>query len=204
MTELVLVDQYMTLEKDEAKHFRQLGKVLEDFSVYTDFLKDVKGVGPAMAGVIISEIDISRAKYSSSIWKYAGLDVASDGKGRSRKAEHLEESEYVASDGTTKTKKGITFNPFLKTKLVGVLGSAFLRAGKVNNPYRDIYDNYRHRLDNNPAHDEKSKGHKHNMAIRYMIKMFIIDLYVAWKECEGQEVFVPYHEAKLGLVHTVA
>ena len=105
------------------------------------------------------------------------------------------------TEGKEKTKKGISFNPFLKSKLVGVLGSSFLRAGKLNNPYRKIYDDYKHRLDNMPAHVKKSKGHKHNMAIRYMIKMFIIDLYANWKAIEGLPAFPPYHEAKLGLNH---
>jgi len=201
MTELVLIDQYFTLEKDESKHFRQLGKVLCEYEIYTHFLEGVKGIGPAMAGVIISEIDIHRSKYSSSIWKYAGLDVARDGKGRSRKKEHLVDTEYTDKNGEVKTKKGISFNPFLKTKLVGVLGSSFLRAGVKDNPYRAVYDNYRDRLDNNPLHDDKSKGHKYNMAIRYMVKMFIVDLYKVWRKIEGLEVHAPYSEAKLGLHH---
>jgi len=201
MTELVLIDQYFTLERDEAKHFRQLEKVLIEYEIYTHFLKNVKGIGAVMAGVIMSEIDIHKSKYASSIWKYAGLDVAEDGKGRSRKKEHLVETEYVDTDGKTKKKMGISFNPFLKTKLVGVLGSSFLRAGVKDNPYRAIYDNYKTRLENSPAHAEKSKGHRHNMAIRYMVKLFIIDLYKVWRKIEGLEVHPPYHESKLGLKH---
>ena len=201
MTELVLIDQYFTLERDEAKHFRQLEKVLTEYEIYTHFLKNVKGIGPAMAGVVMSEIDIHKSKYASSIWKYAGLDVAQDGKGRSRKKEHLIETEYTDTEGKTKKKMGISFNPFLKTKLVGVLGSSFLRVGVKDNPYRAIYDNYKNRLENSPAHTEKSKGHRHNMAIRYMVKMFIIDLYKVWRTVEGLEVYPPYHEAKLGLKH---
>ena len=201
MTELVLIDQYFTLERDEAKHFRQLEKVLQEYEIYTHFLKNVKGVGAAMAGVIMSEIDIHKSEYASSIWKYAGLDVAADGKGRSRRKEHLVETEYVDKDGKAKKKMGISFNPFLKTKLVGVLGSSFLRAGVKDNPYRAVYDGYKSRLENNPDHAEKSKGHRHNMAIRYMVKIFIIDLYKMWRTVEGLEVRPPYHEAKLGLKH---
>ena len=48
-----------------------------------------------------------------------------------------------------------------------------------------FYDNYKNRLENSPAHTEKSKGHRHNMAIRYMVKMFIIDLYKVWRTVEG-------------------
>lgn len=200
MTELILVDQYFGLEASEARHFKQLEKVLADYPIWTDYLKGVKGIGPAMASVMITEFDIHKAKYSSSMWKYAGLDVL-NGVGRSRTKDHLIESTYLDKDGKEQTKQGISFNPFLKSKLIGVLGSSFLRAGVINNPYSKIYNDYKQRLNNMPAHEEKSKGHKHNMAIRYMIKMFIIDLYTHWKAIEGLPAFPPYHEAKLGLNH---
>jgi len=197
-TELCLVAQYSDLEREEDSLFRRLKAVLEDFSVYTEFLEPVKGIGAALAGVIISEIDITKAKYPSSLWAYAGLDV-SNGSGRSRKAEHLRENEYITSDGEVKTKKGITFNPFLKTKLIGVLGSSFLRAGE--NKYSKIYYDYKNRLENNPKHIEKSKGHRHNMAIRYMVKMFLLDLHIEWRRLEGLPVSKSYQEEKLGHKH---
>jgi hypothetical protein len=155
-TELCLLGQYVDLEASEKQHFSRLGNVLKEYPIFTQFLDGVKGIGPAMAGVIVSEIDISKAEYPSSLWAYAGLDVAANGAGRSRKKEHLVEREYVDRDGNPATRVGITFNPFLKTKLVGVLGSSFLRAG--DNPYRVIYDNYKHRLEHSPAHQEKTKG----------------------------------------------
>lgn len=198
-TELCLLNQYVDLEEQEVKHFRQLASALKEYPIYTQFLEKVKGVGAAMAGVIISEIDIRKATYSSSLWAYAGLDVAADGNGRGRKKEHLVEVEYKNKMGEQATRVGITFNPFLKTKLVGVLASSFLRAGE--NPYSVIYNNYKHRLENHDKHKEKSKGHRHNMAMRYMIKRFLCDLYVAWRTLEGLSVATDYHEGKLGHKH---
>ena len=198
-TELCLVRSYIGLEKEEELHFKSLGNVLKDYSIYNNFLLDVKGVGPAMAGILISEIDISRAKYPSSLWKYAGLDVARDGAGRSRKKEHLVETEYVSKDGEIKKKNGITFNPFLKTKLLGVLGGSFLKV--KDSPYKDIYYQYKARLENHPNHKDKTKGHRHNMAIRYIVKIFLIDLHREWRTLEGLSVSVPYAEAKLNLKH---
>ena len=101
-------------------------------------------------------------------------------------------------------KKGITFNPFLKTKLTGVLGASFLKQSPDKCVYRKIYDDYKHRLEHMDAHKEKSKGHRHNMAIRYMIKMFLIDLYNEWRPLEGLPVAPTYTEAKLGKVHNKA
>lgn len=202
-TELVLISQYIAIERDEKHHFSRLAYVLNEFPIYTEFLEKVKGCGPAMSGVIISEIDISKAQYPSSLWKLAGLDTGPDGKGRSRRQEHLVDREYVAKDGTTKTKKSITFNPFLKTKLIGVLGPAFLKAQK-NNPYAQIYYNYKHRYENHAVYKDSTKAHRHNMAIRAMVKLFLIDLHSNWRKLEGLPVTAPYHEAKLGIVHHAA
>ena len=200
-TELCLVANYLELEEQEKTHFRRLGNILKDYPIYNNFLAGVVGVGPAMAGVIISEIDITKAEYPSSVHKYAGLDVAGDGQGRSRKKEHLEESQYTDKNGELQTKKGITFNPFLKTKLVGVLGSSFVKQSPDKCKYRKVYDDYKHRIENMEAHKEKSKGHRHNMAVRYMIKIFLIDLYNEWRSLEGLPVAPTYSESKLGKIH---
>jgi hypothetical protein len=199
-TELCLVRQYVELLKREEEGFKLLEKTLEEFPIYVHFLKQVKGCGAAMSGVILSEFDIERAQYASSLWKYAGYDVASNGQGRSRKKEHLEEQSYVDKDGQPQKKMGITFNPFLKTKLY-VLATCMI---KVKGTYRGIYDNYKNRLENMPAHAEKSKGHRNNMAMRYMIKRFLADLYREWRTIEGLPVAAEYSEAKLGKVHKVA
>jgi hypothetical protein len=198
-TELCLLAQYIELEEDEDKHFRRFNSILKEYPIFTQFLADVKGVGPALAGVIISEIDIHKSRYASSLAKYAGLDVAEDGKGRSRKAEHLIKVKYKTRDGEEAERNSITFNPFLKTKLVGVLGPSFLKA--KNEKYAKAYYDYKHRLECHPEHQTKTKAHRHNMAIRYAVKLFLYDLYAKWREIEGLDVHPPYHEAKLGLHH---
>jgi hypothetical protein len=196
--EFRLVQSYMYLLKQEEDGFKSLASILDEFPIYDHFLKGVKGVGPAMAAVIISELDPHKARHVSSFWKYSGLDVAQDGNGRSRKKDHLQLVKYINRDGEEAEKNGITFNPFLKTKLLGVLGSSFLRASA---PYADIYYGYKNRLEQHEAHKDKTKLHKHNMANRYMVKVFLQDLWLKWREIEGLEVTAPYAEAKLGLVH---
>ena len=197
-TEFCLVSSYLRLEKEEKEQFKVLDGVLRKFPIYREYLEKVKGIGPAMGGVIISEIDITKAKYASSLWAYAGLDVADNGEGRSRKKAHLIDVEYINKEGKPDTKQGITFNPFLKTKLTGVLGGSF----NIHNPqYKSIYDNYKNRLINHPIHSTKTPKHLHKMANRYMIKLFLVDLYKAWRTLEGLPVSTPYAEGKLGLKH---
>jgi len=201
-SELRLIKGIMDLEYAESEQEKTIKSLLGSFPIWNDFLSGVTGIGPLMAGVIISEIDIHKAQYPSSLWAYAGLDVAENGAGRSRKKEHLVERDYINKEGEQAKRMGITFNPFLKTKLIGVLASSFLRAG--DNQYSAIYRDYKNRLENHDVHKEKTKGHRHNMAMRYMIKMFLIDLHREWRKLEGLPVSVPYAEAKLGKIHKVA
>jgi len=210
-TELCLVAQYVALEQQEAQHFTRLGSILKNYPIFSDYLDGVKGIGPAMGGVLVTEIDITKARYPSSLWKYAGLDVAADGRGRSRREAHLIDVDYTDKHGKPATRKSITFNPFLKTKLF-VLASCFIRT--KDSPYANIYRDYKHRMESHAvygvANDQKrdeddklitSKGRRHNMAIRYMLKMFLRDLYVAWRPLEGLPVAPSYAEAKLKKIH---
>jgi hypothetical protein len=216
-TELVLVHQFVSIEAHEASQFRQLNSLLEKVPIYTSYLQHVVGVGPAMAAVIIASLDPHKAHHVSGFWKYAGLDVAPDGRGRSRKEGHLVDREYINKKGETDVRKSVTYNPFLKTKLMGVLAGSFLRA---SSPQRKSYDDYRHRLETDPARvkvtsakwiklnkagEDVSKlwtpGRIHQAAQRYMIKMFLAELWVKWRELEGLPVTLTYNETRRGYKH---
>jgi hypothetical protein len=218
--EFALVSSYIALESQEAKQFRDLTGTLEEIPIYRNYLVNVTGIGPAMAGVLVAYFDPKRARHVSSFWKYAGLDVAA-GSGRSRREEHLVEREYTDRNGETKTRLGVTYNPFLKTKLMGVLGPSFLRSGSE---WRNFYDDYKNRILSDPARikitvNEWKKLHKankadaggavdlknywtpgriHTASTRYMVKMFLQELWVNWRKFEGLPVTLPYREAKLG------
>lgn len=292
-SELLLVHNYLSTLKNEERHFRDMEKVLKKIPVWTQFLADVRGIGPAIGGIIVSEIDIYKSEYPSSLWKLAGLDVVHVGKyvddkgnektlrgeevdawyadinnvdqpmlaegkypvtyeavGRSRKDYCLVQRDYINKDGNSAVRDSITFNPFLKTKLIGVLGTSFLRAGisavdgeKMGNvrrlelakeegfdpkdyvemdedqavivylrarghtvvvepsKYAVIYANYKNRLRHDPTHFDKTDLHRHNMAIRYMVKRFLVDLYNNWRALEGLVVAPEYSEGVLGKVH---
>ncbi len=151
------------------------------------FLQEVKGCGEAIAAVIISEFDIHKAPTVSNLWSFAGLAPGKDRKVKGQKC---------------------PYNQFLRAKLCGVLGSSFL---KCNSPYRVHYDNMKHRYESekwgmdskNPTDKNRPKaGHQHKGATRYMVKMFLIDLYVAWRTLEGLEVREPYQAEYLGHKHS--
>jgi hypothetical protein len=207
--ELKMIESYENLLKAEKTLETYLHEELKKHQIYNEFLVGIKGVGLLMAGVIVSEIDIHKCNSISALWCFSGLDVVVytdkdtgeiKEEGRSRKSHHLVEKTYTNSDGKEVKTKGITFNPFLKTKLIGVLGSLFIKLR--SDPYREIYDNYKHRLENKPKWIDRTKAHRNNAAIRYMIKEFLADLWTTWRKLEGLEVRSRYSEEKLGLIHS--
>ena len=198
-TDLSIVENYLSMEELENAHFKRVKTALADVPLYTEYLEKIKGIGPSLGGFIVSEIDITACEYPSSLWAYAGLDVASDGRGRTCKKEHLIDREYKTADGEIKIKKSITYNPRVRSKLIGVMAPSFIRAR--DNKYSEIYYNYRKRIDNMEIHQAKTKLHRQRMANRYMIKRFLVDLYVYWRKLEGLPVATEYSEGKLGIVH---
>jgi len=215
---LVFVELYTTQLTHEEHMAKVIAKLVAQHPLWEAFLEDVRGCGPLMSAVILSEFDIHKAERISQFWAYAGLDVAPDGRGRGRYKEHLVERKYTDKDGEDATREGITFNPFLKTKLVGVLASCFLKQPADDCKYRSVYDDYKHRLENHvkygiqndeariaeakkAGHKYAPKGHRHAMSMRYMMKMFLQDLWLAWRELEHLPITKPYNEAVLGHVH---
>ena len=51
-----------TLHDVEAGGFKEVKRILKGIPIYDQFLRHQKGIGPAMAGVIVSGIDIHKAR----------------------------------------------------------------------------------------------------------------------------------------------
>lgn len=100
-------------------------------------------------------------------------------------------------DGTPKYKKSITYNPKLKTKLMGVLTGCLLKA--KDPVYSKLYYDQRNRLANSSFHKNKSAAQHNMMAQRYMIKEFLRSMWETWRTLEGLPVDEPYAVAKLGM-----
>ena len=127
--------------------------------------------------------------------EYVG-EVLSSMHGRSMKRSDLVEQKYIDKNGKEQTKMGLSYNPVIKTKLMGVLTGCLLKA---KDPiYSEIYYDYRNRLENHAVHKNKTAGHRNMMAQRYMVKQFLRNLWCVWRDLEGLEVTEPYEVAKLG------
>lgn len=125
--------------------------------------------------------------------EYVGDVVVSQ---HGRKMGDTEMIEYVDAEGNRKLKRSITYNPFVKTKLMGVLTGCLIKA--KDPVYSKIYYDYKARLDNSPRYEGYTPAHKNMMAQRYMIKQFLRNLHTEWRHLEGLPIYEPYEVEKLG------
>lgn len=221
-----LDEQKKNLKTIERKELYNIRKLLKEHPIWTEWLEHQRGCGPTIAGIIISEIDIRKAPTVSALWSFCGLAV------------DTETGQAVRMKRGEKAR----FNPWLKSKLIKVLGDCLI---KSNSPWRKIYDDYKHRKQNTlidkcmlcngsgtfrpkkqstksededdgedqndtcsncngtggPAPWGQSNKHRHNAAIRYMIKQFLEKMWLKWRELEGLQVTESYAVAVLGRKH---
>ena len=205
--------------KQEKDIEKALAKALKRFPVYTEFLANVKGVGPIAAGWIIAEYDIHRATTVSKLWQFTGLNPGMvQGK---KRVENKDGSFSLIPTGQMVRGDKLTaghvapFHKRLRTALVGVMADGFIKA--QNDYCMRYYYPYKARLEaeentveeiskagakpKDVAWKDAKKAHRDRAAKRYMVKMFLRDLYVAWREVEGLEVRGPYQEEYLGKKH---
>ena len=159
-----------------------LHECIKKHPVYTRWLKNVSGIGPALAGDLLAEYKVEKIYYIGQLFQYAGIV------------------------GSTKRVKGqkANYNVYLKKRLLGVLPGSFLKA---RSPYSVIYYQARIQYLNRWMNsDEESKknlslAHQHMMANRKMIQQFIRDYYVAFRTIMDIPVIKSYEEEKLGMIH---
>ena len=162
-------------------------------------------------GMVRGQIRVKPKEYKESQGRI--IKIFMDKKGKPE-TYIVETDKLVRADRRTKGFQ-IPFNAPLKTALMGLLAKQFMLKC---NPYRKFYDDRKNRKrnsegrvvsddENNKRKDdwalwsEVSKGHLDSDAKRYMIKMFLIDLYAAWREYEGLPVREPYAAEYLGKKH---
>ena len=150
---------------------RAITKELRKLPIWTEWLKNIHGVGPAIGGIIAGylgelvnregDIRMKPFRTPSSVWHYLGLHVDGEGKAVKRKK-----------------GKASTWREDLKPVFLHDLGGQFERK---SSEYREIYDR---------AKEQKlaagwTKGHARNHAVRKAVKRFLMDLWVVWRILDG-------------------
>ena len=182
-----------TLKPLESNLQTRIMKEVKNHVAWEGFLSKVYGIGPCLAGGIISWIgDVKRFETVSKLWRYFGLAVING------KSERLKAGEKIH------------YNPKCKI-LAWKVGQSFVKVGKA---YRGLYDNkvafYKAKGGCGGEHEREGEegkrvkkpcvetGHIHNMAIRAVVKIFLQHVWCSWREIEGLPVTEPYPIAKLG------
>lgn len=149
-----------------------------------------KGVGPITVAELLVDIDITKARYPSSLWAYVGYDKPS-----------IDRYTKGQLGGGNKPLRCVLFN----------LGMCFLKSGS---PYVEIYYPLKKKLESSKKLvRERSKGdgqikeimwkdampiHRHLGALRVMNKYYLADLWFVWRTIEGLDTSDLYVKEHLG------
>jgi len=194
--ELVLIEHFLNLEHSEKNAETVLKEKLQSFGPEADWLLKVPGVGPRLAGYLLSYLDPHRARHASCYISYCGFGVK-DGVAMSRKKEHMIIRQYVNKKGEIAYKDSLVYADHMKSKLITCAKLNFLKKG---NPYRKFYESSMLKdLNINHMDPVKQKSHIFKRALRIPIKQFLIDFWLFHRQCNGLPIDPPYEVAKLGM-----
>ena len=201
-------NKMLNLESEASKPVESMVKA---HPMWDAFFKDVCGCGYMMGGVCLAYLDPAKARHASSFWKYCGLDVLVDTEGNpvGHDRKFSVQVEYVSKSGEVKTKNSLGYSPFLKSKILEVLGGSILKqcvikdkdGNKTYKGYAKAYADYLNRLNNHEKKKDYTAYHKHRMAMRFMIKQFVRDMWYVWRDLCGYQLEDPYEVAFLGRKH---
>jgi hypothetical protein len=150
----------------------------------------VKGFGPITVTALAVYVDIAKADYASSLWKYVGLDKASH--------ERYTKGEAGGGNKTLRTVLWNTANVMMKLK---------------DSPYRLVYDQVKNRLSvsekvtktrNTQGHlveamwKDTKPSHRHGAALRAVVKHLLSDYWYIGRELAGLPTAPLYVESYLG------
>lgn len=191
------------MKRDEGKLLKEIELELKSVPVW-QWLKTVKGIGPAMAGGLVAWIDdISRSPHVSSLWKYAGLHVV-DGAAPGRKRGEKAPWNWRLKTHTWKCVKQLLMAQSPKT------GGGFYdtwyrkyksdevekceRAGMKIVPSAGLPTKNKKKYE---PEGTISIGHVDNRAKRKVAKLFLAHVWHVWRAMDGLPTESPYAE-KLG------
>lgn len=193
------VDLFDDTKAIEDKLTKQLEKLVTPTKEWKLYFKDVKGIGPKLAGIIISEIDPYKAATVSKIWQYAGMNPGEVfGKKKDKDGNIITTTERVRGDRKT---AGFLcpYNSYLKMACCGKIATQLIMC--KNEKYYGIYENAKNFYNTNPAWKDKNGKHKDMAARRKMMKVFLQDYYAFVRPLYGLEARPPYAEEKMGIKH---
>lgn len=190
ITETWIKLQLKETTKQLGKQDRRIEKYLK--SLEMPIIKSalqIRGLGAMTVAYMLVYVDISKAEYASSLWKYVGFDKPS--------YERYTKGESGGGNKTLRTVLHSMADSMIKSRAV----------------YRDIYDSEKNKLENSMkfTNSRNTQGkliecmwkdtkpcHRHGAAIRKMIKHFLADYWYVARTLEGLPTPDLYVAEKMG------
>ena len=216
--EMDLVDTFIDIHNMELKAENKLAGLLSSFPMWTDCLSQVSGVGPVIGATLIAKIDIFKTNSPGSLIRFFGLTVEDDGKGTSKRREHNVPMEFINSKGELAYKWGTGYDPQKQSFAISKIGDSFKKRGSAN-PYGIAYRQKKKQyalaerfgikdakskgglLRDKEGRHVPNKGHIDKAAIRWMCKIFLIDLWLFWAAFEGVPIKASYYARYINPLH---
>lgn len=223
---------HLTLQGKQDPETDELHRRLKDLEDFVDgrvayliqghpaypWFSRVKGVGKENIGKVVGPIDIEKANYISSLWKFSGFAPDKEGKAMRRvkgggKLEYNSQLRSMCWRLATSLKRarGKFYNYYLKEKdkyqvrfendgykiLPTPVGKwVCLNCGASWARKRDIAPCCANQHVDKKLREEPPGviwlGHLDAMAVRKMIKLFLACLWLVWREVENLPVSSPY------------
>jgi hypothetical protein len=190
ITEIWLKSQVKETSKQLGKQDRRIHKYIKGLKMpIVKVALNIKGLGAMTIAYMLVYIDITKAEYASSLWKYVGFDKPSH--------ERYTKGESGGGNKTLRTVLYTMADSMIKTRAV----------------YRDVYDAEKNKLESSMKitksrntqgkliecmWSETKPCHRHGAAMRKMIKHFLADYWYVARTLEGLPTPDLYVEAKLG------
>lgn len=181
---LVAREPFISVENDQIKIME---KSVQKLPIWTDWAKDVRGLGPKSLAVIIGEVgDLSSYPSHSHVWKRCGLAVI-DGNRQGGLAKGSSKDAWI-DHGYNRQRRS----------MIWVIGDAMInhQIAKVKDaegndtgeripkgPYGEAYlSRKKYELERDP---EMKPIVAHRRAQRYMEKRLLKHLWQAWRRADG-------------------
>jgi len=210
-----LNDIVQGMESQKGKVSRRIGKELEFYPVWNDWMVNVPGIGPAIAGNLIilyyyrfmpccKDCGTVLEKKENTFW-CSQCEKSVKGEGNLNHKIEIKDFPMISSwwhymgrhvvDGNVpKRAKGVVSDWSTPGRQVGFqIGQSFIKM-KPDHLYRAYYDT-RHRL-RDKTHPEATKMHKMNMCLNETIKLFLSHFWQVARTLDGLPLTDPYIVAK--------
>lgn len=206
-----------TLVEVEKAGTNRLAAALKTIPIWEQFLKGVKGIGPKMGALLVAETHIEQCHTVSKLWAWWGVHVVVDaatGEGHAARRIAGQKANFspfrkaklvkVCAESMLKKKSPPYYDRYVEykhrkeTQLVSPcmccrgVGVATRMNDEIGK--KEAVQCWNCGGTGGPAPWGTTPEHRHRAALRYMVKMFLIDFWRKWRELEGLPVPETYGE----------